>query len=297
LKGKEKRVAKDQKKCYTCMKIEEKMKKLMAYSVGLFLIMIVLASCNPTEKETLSLSKQKIAFYGQADSDTIEIVCNTAWKVVKNDHSDWYKLSSTSGNKNGRLIISVENYESITNRKGTFTIKTELAEKEETVLIKQNGQSHSKIANTIWGVAFYERWNTDFYGEMIPETYETYTFNPEDTLQGFTMYFFENNSGCQADNKTSGRSYFLFDYEYDESNSNFYISFETNEGSAPEDYNAHVNTLNDTLFVLTNEYKDHWFEKATMSKIGEIETNQKSRMTYPKAKKKQNSAIFEIPED
>ena len=63
---------------------------------------------------------------------------------------------------------------------------------------------------------------------------------------------------------------------------------------APENYDPEVLTASDPLFRFFHEYKDNWWERADMRKIGTINPDQKAFLRQKTIKRKENEGIFSI---
>ena len=138
----------------------------------------------------------------------------------------------------------------------------------------------------------YSRWNTDYNGNIIPETYEEWHYNPSDSTEGYRMYYLQNNTGWQVSNVTDVTLYYEFDYVYYQAEEQLAISFDTHNPNAPENYTADMLTLNDTLMVFENEYRSHWFEKAEMKKLGVFDIASRSVPFVIPDKKEKGLPIF-----
>ena len=138
-----------------------------------------------------------------------------------------------------------------------------------------------------------EHWNTDYYGQIIEDTYKHRTYNPYDTATGYTMYFLENGTGVQMDHHNDTAVYYAFSYVYNPVNQILHIEFETVD-DAPENYDPQVLTASDSLFRFIHEYKDHWWERADMRKIGTINPDAKAVLKHKAIKRKGDEPIFQF---
>ena len=107
------------------------------------------------------------------------------------------------------------------------------------------------------------------------------------------MYFLENGTGVQMDHHKDTAVYSLFQYEYNPINQILHIEFET-VNDAPEDYDPQVLTASDSLFRFIHEYKDHWWERADMRKIGTVIPQERDFIKSVATKRKGDEPIFQF---
>ena len=244
-------------------------------------------------KETIELSKYELWFPKEAETQTIVVGANCKWTVSIDDNADWYTVSPMAGEHGGDLAISVQPYEGSDYRSSSFTLTSEHGLKTAKVYLSQNKLEFDDIFNMIFGVSEIEHWNTDYFGQMIEDSYKHYQFNPYDTTQGYMMYFFEDGRGVQRDHHEDSVVYYAFTYEYDAANRNLHIDFET-VIDTPESYDVSVLTASEELFRFFHEYKPNWWERADMRKIGTINPREKSLLMRAVKKRKGSEGIFQI---
>ena len=87
--------------------------------------------------------------------------------------------------------------------------------------------------------------------------------------------------------------YYFFQYEYNPINQILHIEFET-VNDAPENYDPQVLTASDSLFRFIHEYKDHWWERADMRKVGEINPAEKTLIRRAATKRKETGGVFQM---
>lgn len=244
-------------------------------------------------KETIELSSYELWFPKEAEAKTIGVGSNCKWTVEIDDNADWYTVSPMTGEHNGTLSVAVQPYEGSDYRSSSFTLTSEHGLKKVKVHLSQNKLEFDEIYNMVFGVSEIERWNTDFFGQMIEDSYRHFEFNPYDTTQGYMMYFFEDGNGVQRDHHDDTVVYYAFNYIYDAASRNLHIDFETVTG-APESYDVSVLTASEELFRFFHEYKPNWWERADMRKVGTINPEEKSLLIRAAKKRTGNEGIFRI---
>ena len=254
-----------------------------------------LAGCH--RDENITVSHDTLWFSTEASSQTIEITTDCSWSIEKNDNAQWYTVSPMSGekSKNGTTItISVQEYQGEDYRAASFTIKSPKGKGNVTVNLSQNVVEFTSIINTVYGVKKVEQWNTDFFGNVIADSYKEVSFNPHDTTTGFTMYFAEGGVGVQVDRYHDSTVYYSFHYNYDNVTRNLHIEFELVDSTQSEIYNASVLTATEGLFRFQHEYKPSFWERAEMTKIGTIDPQSKGIIDRAIAKRKESGPIFNL---
>lgn len=247
--------------------------------------------------ENITVSHDTLWFATEASSQTIDVTTDCAWTIEKNGDAQWFTVSPMSGEEspNGTtLTISVQEFEGQDYRAASFTIKSAKDRANVTVNLSQNVVEFTSIINTIYGVKKVEQWNTDFFGNVIEDSYKEASFNPHDTTTGFTMYFAEGGVGVQEDRYHDSTVYYSFHYNYDNVTRNLHIEFDLVDSTQSEIYNASVLTATEGMFRFQHEYKPNWWERAEMTKIGTITPQTKSMIDRAIAKRKESGPIFNL---
>lgn len=256
-------------------------------------IIVVNSGCH--RDQTIVVSQNAITFLGEAATKTISIEANCGWSIEKDNTGDWFTVTPTSGENNGTISIEVPYYEGDEYRMSSFNIVSENGKTSVTVSVTQNGIDFVEIINTVWGVSQIEHWNTDYYNAIIEDSYKSWTYNPNDSTNGFLMCFLDDRLGYQIDHTGDTMVYYTFEYEYQPENSNLYIKFMLIDSTQVEEYNTTVLMLNDSIFKFMHEYKPHYFERAEMKKTGTVDPGAKALLRYA-AKRKSGGPIFMVKE-
>ncbi len=264
-------------------------KKNIFWALALMVVAAGLVGCVKTYN--IVVSTQELWFGLEAGSQTLDITANCEWTITKNDNADWYSISSMGGKKDATLTITVEPLDDADFRGASFVIKSPGGHVRRTVFVSQNKLDFDGMKNKIFGVMSVEHWNTDYFGQMIEDSYKHSEFNPYDTATGYTMYFLADGRGVQMDHFNDTAVYYEFRYEYNPINRILNIEFVT-VNDEHEDYSTQVLTASDSLFRFVHEYKPNWWERADMRKVGTINPDQKSFLKRAATKRKGGEAIF-----
>jgi hypothetical protein len=241
----------------------------------------------------LRVSTNNLYFGVDPGTKTIEITANCKWTVVKNDDADWYTISAMSGENDGTITITVDALEDSDYRASSFFITVPNGHVRRTIFVSQNKLDFDGMVNKIFGVTELEHWNTDYFGQIIEDSYKFYQYDPYDTATGYTMYFLADGTGVQMDHHNDTAAYYVFNYEYNPVDQILHIAFETVSG-APESYDPNVLTASDSLFRFIHEYKADFWERADMRKIGVFTPQEEAKLRQVVTKRKEGEPIFKI---
>ena len=258
---------------------------------ALLLIAAGFTGCVKTYK--IQVPTNNLWFGVDAGSQTFEFTANCEWTITKNDDADWYTISQISGKNDATLTITVEAMEQGDFRGASFVINSPGGHVHRTIFVSQNKLDFDGLYNKVFGVTSVEHWNTDYFDQMIEDSYRHHEYDPYDTATGYTMYFLADGTGVQMDHHKDTAVYYEFTYEYNPINQILHIEFETVD-EAPENYDPQVLTASDSLFRFIHEYKDHWWERADMRKIGTINPNAKAVLKHKAIKRKGDEPIFQF---
>lgn len=270
------------------------MKKSINFLTLAALLLVAMAGLTGCVKEpSLRVSTNNLWFGMDAGSKTLDITANCKWTVMKNDDADWYSIDMMSGKNDATITITVKAMDDADYRGSKFVISSPNGHIRRTIFVTQNKVDVYSMENKIYGVMNLEHWNTDYFGQIIEDSYRQYEFNPYDTATGYLMYFLEDGQGIQRDHHNDTAVYYAFTYNYNPIEQILHIEFET-VSDAPEDYDPQVLTASDSLYRFMHEYKPNWWERADMRKVGEINPDEKAFLKHAATKRKEGGPIFQF---
>ena len=262
--------------------------------VMMALLAVIVATLVGCAKEyTVRVSTQNLWFGLDAGTQTIELTANCKWTIRQNEEADWYTISTMSGENDATITVTVKALGDADYRGASFVILSPGGHVYRTIFVSQNKLDFDGMINKIFGVMSLEHWNTDFYGQIIEESYKHRIYDPYDTTKGYLMYFLEDGKGVQRDRHNDTAVYYEFTYEYNPVNQILHIEFET-VSDATEDYDAHVLTASDSLYRFIHEYKPNWWERADMRKVGIFEPQERGALMQKARKRKAGEPIFQF---
>lgn len=263
--------------------------KILSFITLLLITMAGLMSCVKTYK--IQVSTNNLWFGLEADTQTIDITSNCEWTITRNDNADWYTINTLSRKNDASLIITVNAMDDVDYRGSSFVINTPGGHIRRTIFVTQNKLDFDGMVNKVFGVMTLEHWNTDYFGQIIEDSYKRYEFDPYDTTTGYLMYFLENGQGVQRDHHRDTAVFYTFTYEYNPVDQILHIEFETVD-DAPESYDPQVLTASDSLYRFMHEYKPNWWERADMRKVGVYNPEGKADLRQKAIKRKKGEGIF-----
>lgn len=267
--------------------------KFLTMAALLLIAMAGLTGC--VKKYTIQVSTNDLWFGVDAGTKTLELKANCEWTITRKDDVDWYSIDMMSGKNDATITITVKAMEDADYRGSTFVISSPGGHIRRTIFVTQNKLDFDGMVNKIFGVMELEHWNTDYFGQIIEDSYRHYEYDPYDTTTGYLMYFLEDGQGVQRDHHRDTAVYYAFTYEYNPADQILHIEFET-VTDAPESYDPHVLTASDSLYRFMHEYKANWWERADMRKVGTINPGDKAMLMTKRtmAKREEGGPIFQF---
>lgn len=268
-----------------------------------FMSVLFFSSC--FRSEHIDVSNDQLSFLWTESAQNVSVKANCSWSVENVNNADWFTIEPTSGRKDGAFSVKVSKNDGIQDREAMIKIVSKKGKAVKSIRVLQTtslvteGVDFSNFVNSYWGLKREEQWNTDFHGDLIPDTYRLWEFNPNDTTTGIMMYFVYSDSlgyvGFQRDNRGDSVLYNRFNYSIDSIKNQVFLSFDLVDTTQVEEYSIDVQALNASIFKFWHEYKPHFFERSEMSCMGTIDPEKRS-FILPKAVgvKPSDSPIFEM---
>lgn len=235
------------------------MKRTTIWIGLLFLTLSVLAtSCRKKQHIIISKASMTYSYSGGNDVFRVEADCN--WEVVGVE--DWLTVNPTVGNKDGNVVVSVERNNTMQDRRATLFVVSENGKVKKGIEIIQASVDINAIINKVWFALTDERWDTDYYNQVIPESYRSYSYYSNPGYENWFFYFLNNNTGYQVRTYNGDTIYYPYNFIYYPDVDSLDISFEIiGDTVNREDYHAIVHQLDEENFVISHAYRPHQFEK------------------------------------
>lgn len=242
--------------------------KLIPFLLLTLVLSIGATSCG--KRQHIYLSKNKAIFTPAGGIRSIKVFSDNHWTLQTSGNHDWFTISPMEGGNEDIITITAGKYNEATDRSAIITIVSENGKVKKDIQIIQRRIDMTDLVNKFWFMYFYERWETDFYGEDIEDSHRTweYYYGPEYT--NWFFYFQEDSTGFLWKAKNNDTIYYAFNYIFYPLEDSLYINFETDSDTV-EDYLTIVEELDNDNFVFQNEYKPHRFEKLHMGNATRME--------------------------
>ena len=131
-----------------------------------------------------------------------------------------------------------------------------------------------------WGVEKIVYYNTDYAGNPIAASLETFTYDPNDTDNGIQLIFRANKTGEMRDSaidsilkvQDGDTIYYpcpdtvlvtMFTYSYDKSDHSLYMNMD----NSVRPFRLQIQDLTSDTFIYENEYGTDYVEKAYLKRI------------------------------
>lgn len=238
-------------------------------------------------RQNLEINKSTMNFSFAGGTDFFRITTNGDW-VIDAEYTDgWVTISPTSGSNNTSVAVTVErNNSEIEDRSTSFTVFNGTLGIQKQIVVKQSRVNISTITRKVWFLRSYERWDSDFFDVVIPESYRSWTYFSNPGFENWFFYFLEDSTGYQIHTYQGDTVSYLYHYVYYPDVDSLNIVFETTNDSI-EDYHTVIQELNYSNFSFSDAYRPHQFEKLNLVNVtgeerGEVKINKKNIALKPK---------------
>ena len=236
-------------------------KHLFWIGMATILLLFVASSCR--KKQHLLVSKSSIAFEYAGGSASFDIEADCSWTIEAS--ASWFTVSQTSGSNSATITVSAPANPSSTWLSGTLTVISSNKKITQTVNVAQ-ARDIAILINKVWFTTFYERWNTNYYNDSLPDSYRYWQYNSNPGSENWFWYFLEDAVSYQIHTKDYDTVYYPFEYTYYPDGDSIYINYVTVDETI-EDYHATFKRLDNQYFILVNEYRPHQFERITSANV------------------------------
>ena len=191
---------------------------------------------------------------------TVEANCE--WTVT--GVPDWITVNPTSGENNNNVAVNVSRNNTQDDRNALLTVVSTNGKAQKSIEVSQTPIDISALVRKVWFTRMEERWNSDYYDVVIPESYRSWTFYADYGYDQWFFYFFEDNTGYEIHVYIDDTIYYPFQFSYEPDFDSLNISFSmVNDSVVMENYHTVVHQLDNEYFVFSHAYRPHQFEKVT----------------------------------
>ena len=246
----------------------------LSISLAVLLAGILFTACG--HRQHLNVSKNQIVFSYAGGSDFFNVTADCPWIIVIDNIPDWLTIDPLASNDTATSLsvaLTASPNETMIDRNAAFAVISENGKINKIITVTQEKIDINPMLGKVWFLRFYERWNTDYWDNYIPESYRTWTYYSDYENEKFFFYFNDDDTGYQIYTQADDTVYYPFQFEYFPETDSLEIAFETTNNTV-EDYHAIIHQLNNSDFSFSNGYVPkqptksfHYFEKLNMVNV------------------------------
>lgn len=230
--------------------------------VGVLLLTLMMLAASCRKEQRVDLSKDRLVFTYSGGNDVFQITANCDWTVT--GMPDWITVNPASGSKDGNVAVHVDRNFSFVDRSALLTVVSANNKVKKDIEVVQTPVDISNITRKVWFVRTEERWNSDYWDVVIPESYRSWTFYADAGREQWFFYFLENQTGYEIHIVDNDTVYYPYQFVYQPDYDSLYIRFEMiNATDSIEDYHTTIQQLDNEYLVFSHAYRPHQFEKVT----------------------------------
>ena len=265
--------------------------------IGVLFLALATITTSCKKKNYVEVSKEVITFTYAGGTDVFRIESDCDWTIERDNSQTWYSISKESGHGNDTIVVNVDKNLLSYDNTAWLTISPTNRKRDKKVAIVQTKIAIIDIIRKIWFTRFYERWDTDYYNQVIVESYRDYTYYSNEGFENWFFYFLEDNTGYEIRTENGDTIYYPFDFIYYPDGDSLYINFMMIDTTIKEDYHTTIQELNSERLVITNEYRPHQFEKITAYNATAPEESKRTELKInpKKVRGKTPGPIIQIP--
>lgn len=241
------------------------MKRQTAGFLTLFIVIAFTfsACCN---RQHLEVSKSAITFSYAGGNDFFNVEADCDWTVEVDGSQSWLTVNPTEGSNNASVAVNARQNNGTHDRSTTLTVVSENGKVRRNVVVNQARVDISPVIGKVWFLRFYERWDSDYWNNVIPESYRSWTYYSDIEFENWYFYFYDDHTGYQVHTQQGDTIYHPYEYQYYPDGDSLYIAFE-NINSTQEDYHAIIHELTQSNFSFSDAYDWHEFEKLNLVNV------------------------------
>ena len=230
----------------------------------LFVLIVLTASCG--KRQHIVISKASLVYTYSGGNDVFRVEADCDWEV--SGMTDWITVNPATGSGVGNVVVTVKRNTSSQDRRATLTVLSDNGKVKKSIDVIQVRADINAIIHKVWFTLSDERWDTDYFNHIIPESYRSYTYYSNAGFENWFFYFLDDSTGYQVRTYNGDTIYYPYKFTYYPDVDSLFISFENAEDStAREDYRTIIHQLNNEFFVFSHAYRPHQFEKITTANV------------------------------
>lgn len=230
--------------------------------IGVLFVVLMLSAASCRKPQRIQLSKNQLVFTYSGGDDVFQVTANCEWSVT--GMPDWITVNPTFGEKDANVAVKVSRNNSTIDRSAMLTVVSSNGKASQNIEVTQTPVDISAIVNKLWFARTEERWNSDYYDVVIPESYRSWTYYTDAGYEQWFFYFRDDNSGYQVHIFNNDTVFYPYQFVYEPDYDSLLITFDLVSDSLPqENYHTVVHQLDNEYLVFSHAYRPHQFEKIT----------------------------------
>ena len=230
----------------------------------MFALVVLAASCG--KKQHIVISKASLVYTYSGGNDVFQITADCNWVI--DGIPNWITVNPTAGSNDGNVVVTVNRNNTSVDRNATLYVISENGRVKKSIEVIQVRADINAIIQKVWFTLTDERWNTDYYNHVIPESYRTYTYYSNDDYEHWFFYFLNDSTGYQVRTYNGDTIIYPYNFTFYPDVDSLFISFEVvGDTLVREDYRTIIHQLNNEFFVFSHAYRPHQFEKITTANV------------------------------
>lgn len=239
--------------------------KRTAIWIGILMLVVgSMSSCG--KKQHVDISKTSLVYTYSGGNDVFRVEADCNWEV--SGMPDWITVNPSTGYRDGNVVVSVARYNGSQDRYASLSITSENGKVTKEIGVFQIRADINAIIRKVWFTLSDERWDTDYFNHIIPESYRSYNYYSNEGFENWFFYFIDDSTGYQVRTYQGDTTYYPYKFAFYPEVDSLFISFETEGDSVVrEDYRTIIHQLNNEYFVFSHAYRPHQFEKITTANV------------------------------
>lgn len=235
--------------------------------IGFLLLVLAMAFTSCRNRQHLEVTKSLIVFSYAGGNDGFNVEADCNWSIDNGNTADWLTINPLEGTpETVNVAVTAEPNDSGLDRNTTFTVVSENGKIRREVMVAQSKYDIMLVADKVWFLRTYERWDTDYWNQIIPESFRSWIYYADEEFERWFFYFMPDNTGTQVYINDGDTTYYPYTFEFYPDVDSLNIYFES-VGGGVEDYHAIIHELNLHNFSFSDPYRPHQYEKLNLVNV------------------------------
>lgn len=234
--------------------------------LGVLLIAFIMLATSCGKKQHIDISKASLTYTYSGGDDFFQVKADCGWEITGTP--DWITVNPTTGYGDGSVLVTVKRNTSSQDRSTTLHVVSDNGRVKKGIQVFQVLADINIILGKVWFTIADERWDTDYWDHIIPESYRTYNYYSNEGFENWFFYFYDDHNGVQIYTYNGDTIYYPYEFTFFPDVDSLDISFEViGDSTIREDYHTNVHQINNEFFSFSHAYLPRQFEKVTTANV------------------------------